>query len=105
MSAARLRQQCLPIGAESACVYTRAFAVGQLIGNAFAYHWNIDGQPICWITQLVVHSAYREQGIATKMLSLLCQPDVTVYGIMSSHAHACMAAIRAFSGKCTNEKN
>ena len=56
---------------------------------------------MCWVTQLVVHRAYRERGLATGLLNELRQEDDSIYGIMSSHPAACVAAIKAFGGKRT----
>ena len=68
----------------------------RLVGNVFACRWEWDKKTVCWITQLVVHQDYRERGLATMLLSQLRQRDDDVYGIMSSHPAACLAAARAF---------
>lgn len=73
---------------------------------------------VVWVTQLVVHSEYRERGLAKGLLSRLVEDDEggiwretengdgdregdggTVYGIMSTHPGACRAAARVFGGK------
>ena len=54
---------------------------------------------MCWITQLVVHKDYRERGLATGLLSVLREDDDDIYGVMSSHPAACLAAAKAFSSK------
>ena len=57
---------------------------------------------ICWITQLVVHKEYRERGLATGLITHLREPDDNVFGIMSSHPAACLAAAKVSASKCTN---
>ncbi|KAI9723035.1 MAG: hypothetical protein M1812_001484 [Candelaria pacifica] len=90
----RLRSQCLPDGA--VCSYIRVYVNDVLAGNAFACRWTYDGKTVCWITQLVVHSQFRERGLAVGMLHHLRQHEDKVYGIMSSHPAACLAFARAF---------
>ena len=54
---------------------------------------------MCWITQLVVHSAHRNRGVATAMLrGLWGGEDVWAYGIASAQPFACMALARACDG-------
>ena len=97
MSASRLQKTCLPSHALEQCAYVRATLDGTLIGNAFACYWQAGCGTICWITQLVVHKDHRSRGIAKELLTRLRRPAIETYGIMSSHAHACMAAVRAFT--------
>ena len=54
---------------------------------------------MCWVTQLVVHSDYRERGLATRLLNQLRQDNDTIYGLMSSHPAASLAAAKAFGSK------
>ncbi|KAH6705933.1 hypothetical protein EV126DRAFT_379652 [Verticillium dahliae] len=93
MSPARLRSQCLPDGARSS--YIRVTIDGALIGNAFACRWEHAGRQVCWITQLVVHSDYRQRQIATTLLLHLIDPEDDALGIMSSHPAACKALAKA----------
>jgi len=72
---------------------------GHLAGNAFACRWSVDGRTICWITQLVVHHDYRERGLATGLLDEVRLDGDDVYGVMSSHPAACLAASRAFKSE------
>ena len=72
---------------------------GSLAGNAFACRWAYDNKIVCWVTQLVVHQDYRERGLATGLLNQLRQYDDDIYGIMSSHPAACLAAAKAFGSK------
>ena len=51
---------------------------------------------VCWVTQLVVHSDFRERGLAFGLLNYLRQDDDAIYGIMSSHPATCLAAAKAF---------
>lgn len=98
MSAARLREQCLPEG--SAGAYVTVTINGVLAGNVFACRWQHAGRQVCWVTQLVVHSDYREQRLATVLLSSLIGVDDDVFGIMSSHPAACKALAKAIGGMC-----
>jgi hypothetical protein len=50
---------------------------------------------------LVVDRNYRERGLAKGLLNQLKQNDVDIYGLMSSHPAACLAAAKAFRGKHT----
>lgn len=72
---------------------------GRLAGNAFACRWTYENKTVCWVTQLVVHSDFRRCKLAYFLLNLLRQDDVAIYGIMSSHPAACLAAARAFGSK------
>lgn len=71
---------------------------GVLAGNAFACRWEYSGRQVCWVTQLVVHSDYRERRLATTLLSHLIDNDDDVFGIMSSHPAACKALAKAVGG-------
>ncbi|KAM0438519.1 hypothetical protein ACHAPT_001268 [Fusarium lateritium] len=93
----RLRDQCLPEDGD--CWYTRALSDGQLVGHAFTSRWDWDGKRVCWVTQLVVHKNYRSNGIASILLRMAMAESDDVYGIMSSHPHACMAAASSFGGR------
>ena len=70
-----------------------------LAGNAFACRWVYNNKTICWVTQLVVHQDYRERGLATGLLNQLKDYNDDIYGIMSSHPAACLAAAKAFGSK------
>lgn len=99
LSKDRLRSQCLPDNAT--CVYVRVTVDGQLAGHVFACRWTVNDTTVWWVTQLVVDRNYRERGLATGLLNLLKQDDADLYGIMSSHPAACLAAAKAFGGKHT----
>ncbi|KAI1127346.1 hypothetical protein F5Y10DRAFT_242837 [Nemania abortiva] len=93
-NARRLREQCLPDGV--ATCYVRVTVDGTLAGNVFACRWSCNGMTICWITQLVVKKDYREQGLAGCLLNALREDTDDVYGIISSHPAALLAAARAY---------
>ena len=97
-SPARLKRECLPAQVGLTCVYARALLVSVPIGHAIACRWQCENHTICWVTQLVVHPRHRSQGLATRLLSSLRHLDDTIYGLASTHAHACMAAAKAFAG-------
>lgn len=96
---ARLREQCMPANGIDATTYSRILIDGKLVGNVFATHWEHDGRTVCWITQLVVDAGFRGQGLAKQLLASVRQPAFACYGILSSHAHACMAAVNTFGGE------
>lgn len=97
LSKNRLRAQYLPDNAN--CSYVRVTVEDRLAGNAFACRWSYKDRTVCWVTQLVVHSDFRERGLATHLLMQLRHDDDAIYGIMSSHPAACLAAARALRSK------
>ena len=97
LSKKRLRAQYLP--GNASCSYVRVTVDDRLAGNAFACRWSYQDKTVCWVTQLVVHSDFRERGLATGLLNHLMQDDDAIYGIMSSHPAACLAAAKAFGSK------
>ena len=71
----------------------------ELIGHAFfasAKYDRLNGNAV-WITQLVVSSAYRGQGVAGTLISMAKNSveDVVVAGLVSSHPHAVIALCNA----------
>lgn len=52
-----------------------------------------------WVTQLVVHSDFREQGLATGLCRLLSKRGAVSWGILSSHPAAVMAMARGLGGE------
>lgn len=107
MSPSRLRGYCVRPEARNTLVTVTADD-GVLVGHAFASRWKYEGQQVCWVTQLVVHRDYREQGLATGLLTRLHRDDDgggggTVFGIMSSHPAALLALSRACAGQCIAE--
>lgn len=97
LSKTRLRAQYLPDNAT--CFYVRVTVEDRLAGNAFACRWSYKDTTVCWVTQLVVHSHFRERGLAAGLLTQLRQDDDAIYGLMSSHPAACLAAAKAFGSK------
>ncbi|KAL2359841.1 hypothetical protein RJZ56_007310 [Blastomyces dermatitidis] len=94
LSASRLRKQYLPDTATT--TYVKVTVNENLAGNAFACRWKHSGKNICWITQLVVDRNYRERGLASALLRLIRLDTDDMYGIMSSHPAACMAAASSY---------
>ncbi|EFW14307.1 hypothetical protein D8B26_007052 [Coccidioides posadasii str. Silveira] len=94
LSGHRLREQNLPEA--SASLHVRVTVDGNLAGSAFACRWKHDGKNVCWITQLVVDRDYRERGLAGGLLRSIRSDGDDIYGIMSSHPAACLAAASAF---------
>lgn len=72
---------------------------GDLAGNAFACRWRQGEKNICWVTQLVVDKEYRERGLASGLLRSLRLDADDIYGVMSSHAAACLAAASTLGSK------
>ena len=71
----------------------------ELIGHAFYASANYDrlkGNAV-WITQLVVSSPHRSQGVAGTLISMAKNSveDVVVVGLVSSHPHAVIALCNA----------
>ncbi|KAB5513552.1 hypothetical protein GE09DRAFT_904376, partial [Coniochaeta sp. 2T2.1] len=94
LSGPRLREQWLPKSAMN--LYTKVTVGGQLAGNVFCSRWVVDGKTICWVTQLVVSRNYRERGLASGLLTSLRREGDDIYGIISSHPAACLAATKSF---------
>ena len=97
LSKGRLRTEYLPDN--TTCSYVRVTVDDCLAGNAFACRWVYDSKTVCWVTQLVVHQDYRERGLAMGLLNQLRHDDDDIYGLMSSHPAACLAAAKAFGSK------
>ncbi|KAH7405652.1 hypothetical protein DE146DRAFT_649355 [Phaeosphaeria sp. MPI-PUGE-AT-0046c] len=99
LSKGKLRNEYLPSSISS---YARVFVDGNLAGNALACRWSVGGKTVCWVTQLVVHRDYRERGLARGLLDQINRDGSDIYGIMSSHPAACLAAARAFGNSIDN---
>lgn len=100
LNAKRLRDQCLPEGTNSS--YSSVRIDGNLAGHAFACRWSSGGKNVCWITQLVVHRDYRMRGLARALLVLLMEDTDDIFGVVSSHPAACMAAATSFGSASSN---
>ncbi|KAK8162458.1 hypothetical protein BKA80DRAFT_309996 [Phyllosticta citrichinensis] len=79
----------------------------KVIGHVLATRWvdtaigGSGGRRVCWITQVVVHTAWRKRGVATAMLRLVNSstppaPTSTIYAVLTSHAATLRACARAF---------
>jgi hypothetical protein len=97
LSKNRLRAQYLLDNAT--CSYVRVTVEDRLAGNVFACRWSYKDKTVCWVTQLVVHSDFRERGLAVGLLNQLRQDDDAIYGLMGCHPAACLAAAKAFGSK------
>ena len=97
LSSRRLREQYVPGAAD--ILYTRVLVDGELVGNAFACRWIHNSKSVCWITQLVVAWGFRERGLASGLLRSFRTGAEQIYGIMSSHPVACLAAARCFGSE------
>lgn len=97
LSKTRLRAEYLPDNAS--CSYVRVAVDDRLAGNAFACRWSYQDKIVCWVTQLVVHNDFRERGLAVGLLNQLRLDNDSVYGLMSSHPAACLAAAKAFGSR------
>ena len=96
LSKEKFRADYFPTGVH--CTYVHIIMNKELAGQVCACRWVYDGKQICWVTQLVVHSQFREKKLATRLLEELREERDDVYGIMSSHPAACLAATKAFGG-------
>lgn len=98
LSPARLKVQCL---FNESCTLTTATDNGKLLGHVFSTKFQYHGDVVSWITQLVVHSDYRNKGIA----STLCRMAWNIQtefacGLVTSHPHAVRALERATQKRC-----
>ncbi|KAJ6185187.1 hypothetical protein N7519_006488 [Penicillium mononematosum] len=58
---------------------------------------------VCWVTQLVVDKDYRDNGLAAGLLRSLRKTTDDIYGIMSSHPAACLAAAKSLGSLRNHE--
>lgn len=79
------------------CLVRASDLDGAPVGHVFACRFTTHEKQICWITQLVVAKSFRRQQIATKLIGKLHEnyPDDRYFGILSSHAAAIRATLRA----------
>lgn len=70
---------------------------GVIIGYAIACRKSVKNfGVVSWVTQLVVHTDYRNQGIAKKLLySIWCMSNDTAWGIVTSNPYAIRALEKA----------
>lgn len=95
----KLRREYLRCEGENTSSYIRAILDGKAVAHAFVSRWKCENWTVCWVTQLVVDRRFRRQGLATGVLRAARQDTDNVYGIVSSHPAACMAAAKAFGSK------
>jgi GNAT superfamily N-acetyltransferase len=108
MSQSMLKEQILPLLNSPNCqhIYIRGvlpcttspyfppFSVGHVFATRFVHD---DRLPVLWIAQLVVHSAYRNQGIATQLLQTLKEMEQgQMVGALSSSPYAITAILNVF---------
>ncbi|CAF1465783.1 unnamed protein product [Rotaria sp. Silwood1] len=90
---------CFLVTAEIRSFDTNQF---ELIGHAFCTWTKYDrlNGNVVWITQLVVSSSYRGQGVAGTLLSMAKNSieDVVATGLDTSHPHAVIALRNACNG-------
>ena len=99
MGPSTLRRECLPLEGRSSSSFVTVTVNDVPAGHAFSCRWKYGQRQVCWVTQLVVHRDYRRRRLATGLLSTLrCDGD-DIFGIMSSHPGACIAAAKAFAGE------
>ncbi|CAA7262115.1 unnamed protein product [Cyclocybe aegerita] len=91
MNSNRLKKEVL--GDPTRSILALCTLDGVHIGHAFATVWPYEGSNVCWVTQLVVASGYRERGIATMLLQLFPGPNFKcdALGIASTHTASCWA--------------
>ncbi len=73
-----------------------------LVGHSFVVLFDVpnDGK-VAWITQLVVHSDYRNQGIGKELCRLSWTLNCNIWGLVTSHPYAVRSLERATRRKCT----
>ena len=99
LSANKLMEQYL--FDDSCCLATATTLDGNIVGHAFATKFCYEDVCFSWITQLVVASQFRNQGIASKLCQLSWDVDaVAGCGIVTSHPHAIKALEKATRRRC-----
>ncbi|OJD24668.1 hypothetical protein ACJ73_03972 [Blastomyces percursus] len=91
LSARRLREQCLPDPAATSCV--RVTVMGTLLEMPSRAAGNTAEKTFAGSLQSVVDRKFRELGLASSLLWSIGSDSDDMYGIMSSHPAACMAAL------------
>lgn len=94
LTAQRLRQQCL--FNDNCFVVTAMDGAGTLKGHAMGVRFRCDGiaGDVVWLSQIVVSSAHRNQGIATQLCRVACA-DCAACGLATSHPYTIKALERA----------
>jgi GNAT superfamily N-acetyltransferase len=102
ISPQKLKKEILPTGGQNTYVRIH-LSSGELVGNVFGTRWVYKGRPVLWITQLCVHSSYRNQGIAKQLLRNLYQEEYCVW-ILPSHPFAISAVLQVFGSGVDHEE-
>jgi GNAT superfamily N-acetyltransferase len=92
----RLLRAMLLFDATCGVTVARHEATGELIGQAFYCAFvAADGRRVGWITQLVVHTGHRRQGIATRLVAhALAGLDVDLAALVSASSWADATNVR-----------
>jgi GNAT superfamily N-acetyltransferase len=106
MTLSMLREQVLPPFSSPNCqhIYVRgllpstpsAYHPPFSAGHVFATRFLHNHRSVLWVTQLVVHSAHRNQGIAEALLEALREEKAEIVGVLSSNPYAIAAVLRVF---------
>jgi hypothetical protein len=86
---------------DESCSLTTATHGSTLVGHVLSAKFQYREGTVSWITQLVVHSSYRSQGIASTLCRMAwdIQADFAC-GLVTSHPHAVRALERATQRRC-----
>eukprot|EP00834_Sanchytrium_tribonematis_P005786 NODE_375_length_8520_cov_0.377390.p6 type:complete len:209 gc:universal NODE_375_length_8520_cov_0.377390:5471-6097(+) len=66
-----------------------------IVGYAIYVLFDYDLRHVAWITQLIVHTDYRHQRIATQLIQHIIKEDIDICGIASCHPFALKAVLNA----------
>jgi GNAT superfamily N-acetyltransferase len=78
-----------------------AYFDNQLIGYAIVIHTNIPKfGVVSWVTQLVVHHDYRNQGVAKQLLTIWSFSDNMAWGIITANPYAVRALEKSTRRRC-----
>jgi GNAT superfamily N-acetyltransferase len=95
----RLLQEHFTTGGKIAIA--RDSHTNELIGQACAVQSQTDSVgTITWVTQVVVHTDYRQRGIATTLLKSLWKDDHYAFGLCTSNPYTIRAMERATGRRC-----
>ena len=88
MSSYKLRSEYLS-NTNCRLAYADDPITGEIIGHVFYTIFHVDGLGlVIWITQLVVHTQYRNKGIARTLLGDVIHHKAAAVGLVSSHPYA-----------------
>jgi GNAT superfamily N-acetyltransferase len=89
----------LPFGAQHTLIRALLPNTTSPIAHVFATSYLHQKRPVLWLTQLVVHSSHRNQGIAKALLTKLKEAyehEGPVVGALSSNPFTIAAVLRVF---------